>query len=88
MTPDFDDYRPAVPRDPATERRDAVLARFGQEVLAQRGPRQRQLADAIYQRLRDGAEVDDVKHLIADLSRTAAEDHRSRKAGRRAGGAW
>lgn len=54
------------------------MERIGQELLAGRSPRQAQLADAVYQRLKDGAAVDDVKHMITDLSRVAREDFRRR----------
>lgn len=59
-------------------RRDAVMDRIGQELMAGRSPRQAQLADAVYQRLAGGAAVDDVKDLITDLSRVATEDFRRR----------
>lgn len=60
------------------QRRGAAMERIGQELLAGRSPRQAQLADAVYQRLKDGAAVDDVKHMITDLSRVAREDFRRR----------
>ncbi|SEM00132.1 hypothetical protein [Streptacidiphilus jiangxiensis] len=62
----------------AEQRRDAVLERVGQELLAGRSPRQAQLADGIYRRLKDGARVEDVRNLIDDLSRVATDDFRRR----------
>lgn len=68
-------------RSPGTDseqRRDAALERIGQELLSGRSPRQARLADAVYQQLKNGARVEDVKHLIDDLSRVAREDFRRR----------
>lgn len=74
--------------DPEAARRDAVIARRGAELLASRSPKQRQLADAVYEQLLAGAEVEDIEHLIADLGRTARADTRSARPRNSAGGRW
>lgn len=67
--------------DPA-ERLDAVA----DELLANQTPRQRELAQQIWDRLSAGDEVDDIRDLIADLSRTATEDAKRRGEVPRTGG--
>ncbi|MEZ0065752.1 hypothetical protein ABIA32_001752 [Streptacidiphilus sp. MAP12-20] len=63
-------------QDPAQAEREAVSERFGAGIEARRSPRQRELANTIYQRLAAGAEVEDIAHLISDVSRTAGQDNR------------
>ena len=59
-------------------RREAVAERMSRELLAGRSPQQRQLAGSIFQRLREGAEVEDIDHLIKDIHKTAVDDYRRR----------
>lgn len=56
--------------DDPLERLDAVV----DEMLANQTPRQQELAARIWDRFVAGDDVDDVKDLIAELSRTATED--------------
>jgi hypothetical protein len=56
------------------------------EMLANQTPRQKELAGLIWDRFVAGDDVDDVKDLIADLSRTATEDAEERREARRTGG--
>ncbi|MEY9878117.1 hypothetical protein ABH931_007642 [Streptacidiphilus sp. MAP12-33] len=60
------------------ERLKAASERLSRELLDGRSPRQRELASAIFKRLSEGAEVEDVQHLIQDLSHTAVDDYRRR----------
>lgn len=60
--------------------------RFGEELLRGRTPRQEELARRIFERFKDGADVNDVKELIEQLCRTAAEDARYRDSTRQTGG--
>jgi hypothetical protein len=69
--------------DPAAEQRAAVTSELGDELLAHRTPQQKEIAGRIYQQLRAGSQVDDIKPLIADLSRTATRDARDARATRR-----
>lgn len=73
--------------DPEAEEKTEELSRLGDELLAGRTDRQKEIAGKIYEQLKAGSDVDDIKHLIADLSRTASQDARIRDADRRAGGA-
>jgi hypothetical protein len=83
------DHRPERDEhDPAAEERAARADRLGDELLAGRTPQQKEIADSIYQELKAGAHVDDIKHLIGRLSRTATEDARNRGAGRDGTAAW
>ncbi|MGW1914525.1 hypothetical protein ACWCQS_28290 [Streptomyces sp. NPDC002076] len=80
------DYRPQDPeRGLAAEERAALAGRLGDELLAGRSSQQAEIADRIYRELKAGADVDDVKDLIAQLSRTATEDARRRGVGRDGG---
>ncbi len=81
----MDAYSLPGPLDPAVTHRDAVFARFGEEMLSARSQRQRELSDLIYRRLHDGAEMDQIEHLVTEMTRTAAEDHRRRYSGRAGG---
>jgi hypothetical protein len=54
-------------QDDSTE---AWVDRMGRALNTARTPRQAELADTIYKKLRQGADVRDVAHLIGDLSRT------------------
>lgn len=58
--------------DPEAQRRAALSDQFGDELMAGRNEQQQAAARRIYEQLKAGAEVDDVKHLIADLSRAAS----------------
>lgn len=51
-----------------------IVARFEDFLQAGQTPRQQELARAIYDRLYEGADVEDVKDLIDDMSRIATED--------------
>lgn len=82
MSSFYDDYRQDHEHDPAAEARAALADRFGDELLEGRTPRQDELAGRIYRELKAGAHVDDIKHLIGQLSRTASEDARNRGAER------
>jgi hypothetical protein len=66
--------------DPATEERAALADRFGGELLEGRTRQQQEITGRIYEELKAGAHVDDIKHLIGQLSRTATEDARNRDA--------
>jgi hypothetical protein len=71
-----------VPDDPSASK----AARVGDYLLAAQTDRQRNLSARIYDRLKAGAEVDDVRDLIEELSRTGAEDlRRYRTAGQHQG---
>lgn len=59
-------------------RREAVAERMSRELLAGRSPQQRQLAGSIFKRLSEGAEVEDIDHLIKDIHKTAVDDYRRR----------
>jgi hypothetical protein len=61
------------------ERQDAA-GRLGEELLSGQSERQKEIAEQIYEQLRAGRPIDELKPLIADLSRTATQD-----ADRRAG---
>lgn len=77
------DYRPQDPeRDLAAEERAALADRLGDELLAGRTQEQDEIAGRIYEELKAGAQVDDIKHLIGQLSRTATEDAHHRGVGR------
>lgn len=71
--------------DPAAEERAALADRLGDELMEGRTPQQQEIAGSIYQELKAGAHVDDIKHLIGKLSRTATEDARNRGAVRHGG---
>lgn len=64
----------------------AAGERVADEMLANQTPRQRELAERIFGELAGGAEVDDIKDLIGELSRTATQDARHRTEVPRAGG--
>ena len=61
-----------MPDDPSASK----AARVGDYLLAAQTDRQRDLSARIYDRLKAGAEVDDVRDLIEELSRTGTEDLR------------
>jgi hypothetical protein len=62
------------------ETKTAAASRtLGEQLLAGQTPQQREIAERIYHRLRSGAEVDDIKDLIGDLSYTATADQRRRE---------
>ncbi|MHA6760033.1 hypothetical protein [Streptacidiphilus sp. PAMC 29251] len=65
-----------MPDDPSASK----AARVGDYLLAAQTDRQRNLSARIYDRLKAGAEVDDVRDLIEELSRTGAEDLRRYRA--------
>jgi hypothetical protein len=73
---------PATPGRDDEDRFDAVL----DELLANQTPRQKEIAERIWDRFVAGDDVDDVRDLIADFSRTATEDARNRREVPRAGG--
>jgi hypothetical protein len=68
--------------DEPQSRLDAIA----DEMLANQTPRQRELAERIWDRFAAGDDVDDVRDLIAELSRAATEDARNRREVPRAGG--
>ncbi|MQY32537.1 hypothetical protein SRB17_04880 [Streptomyces sp. RB17] len=81
------DYRPQGPeRAPAAGEQAEPADRLSDVLLTGRSPQQEEIADRIYQELKAGAQVDDIKHLIGQLSRTATEDARRRAVGRGGGG--
>ncbi|GAA3843352.1 hypothetical protein GCM10022403_089150 [Streptomyces coacervatus] len=69
--------------DPAAQRRAAQLAELGEELVAGQTWRQKEIAGRIYQELKSGAHVDDIKPLISQLRRTTIEDARDRGTDRR-----
>src|SRR5437879_6206705 len=79
MHPADEKPHPATPA-PGTADPDIAVAaaRYGEQMMAGQTPRQRDIAVRIYERLKTGAEVDDVKDLIAELSRTATADQQRR----------
>ncbi|RXS85659.1 hypothetical protein EST92_07615 [Streptomyces sp. TM32] len=78
---------PEPPRDPAAEERIAATDRLGDELLERKTARQDEVTREIYDQLRAGSQVDDIKHLIARLSRAGTEDAANRPdAGRARGG--
>lgn len=71
-----------LPGRPAGGSQDQAAARRSADTAAAlatgASPRQEEIARHIYARLKAGADVDDVKSLIGDLSRAATEQaHRS-----------
>lgn len=67
------------PRDQAAAPRPSDIAA---ELAAGASSRQREIARNIYARLKAGADVEDVRPLIGDLSRAATEQaHRSSRGG-------
>ncbi|MFE6686380.1 hypothetical protein ACFVFQ_07850 [Streptomyces sp. NPDC057743] len=74
------------PPDPADEVRLAATDRIGAELLEHKTARQDAVTSEIYEQLRAGSEVDDIKHLIGKLSRVATEDAADRSSGPRPGG--
>jgi hypothetical protein len=67
----------AVDLDEATVA--AASRRLGEQLLAGQTPQQREIAEKIYDRLKAGADVDDIKDLIGDLAYTATADERRRE---------
>ncbi|MCB5908379.1 hypothetical protein [Streptomyces pinistramenti] len=76
---------PGSPLDPADEARIAATDQIGDELLESKTARQDAVTEEIYEQLRAGSEVDDIKHLIAKLSRVATEDAADRQNGPRSG---
>jgi hypothetical protein len=78
-----EDYgTPSGQGDEGEDRFDAVL----DEMLANQTPKQKELAGRIWDRFVAGDDVDDVRDLIAELSRTATEDAEKRREVPRTGG--
>lgn len=77
---------PEPPLDPATEARIAATDRLGDELLEGKTARQDEVTREIFEQLRAGSQVDDIKHLIARLSRAGTEDAANRPNAGRAGG--
>ncbi|WP_441246528.1 hypothetical protein [Kitasatospora sp. McL0602] len=71
--------------DEESEERAAKLDQLGEEYLSGQTDRQKEIAGRIYEQLKAGSDIDDLKPLIADLSRTATDDARRRKADREGG---
>ncbi|MFF4802699.1 hypothetical protein ACFY1U_30525 [Streptomyces sp. NPDC001351] len=69
--------------DPAAQRRAAQLAELGEELVAGQTWPQKEIAGRIYEELKAGAHVDDIKPLISQLRRTTIEDARDRGTDRR-----
>lgn len=69
---------------PSDSRPEAELAPMAERVagylLAARTPRQQELGRRIYDQLKAGAEVDDIRGLVEELSRVSTEDLRHRRA--------
>ncbi|MEW1653765.1 MULTISPECIES: hypothetical protein [unclassified Streptomyces] len=76
---------PGSPPDPADEARIAATDQIGAELLENKTARQDAVTHEIYEQLRAGSEVDDIKHLIGKLSRVASEDAADRASGPRPG---
>ncbi|MEU9113287.1 hypothetical protein AB0D04_16270 [Streptomyces sp. NPDC048483] len=74
------------PLDPADEERLAATDRLGDDLLESKTERQDEVTREIYEQLRAGSEVDDIKHLIAKLSRAGTEDAANRPLGEAAKG--
>ncbi|MFD7105315.1 hypothetical protein ACWIG3_12290 [Streptomyces celluloflavus] len=74
------------PEDPAAEERAEAADRLGEELEGNKTARQEELTHEIYEQLKAGSEVDDIKHLIAQLSRAGTEDAANRQRGHRATG--
>ncbi|MFF4506480.1 hypothetical protein [Streptomyces sp. NPDC001401] len=82
--PSYDAHGPGRGEDdPAAQRRAAQLDELGEELVAGQTWRQKEIADRIYQELKAGAHVDDIKPLISQLRRTTIEDARDRSTDRR-----
>ncbi|GDY33092.1 hypothetical protein [Gandjariella thermophila] len=64
--------------DPRAARVANLSRQLGDQLLAGQTPQQQAIARRIFDDMRAGAEVDQVKDLIAELSRTATEDQRRR----------
>ncbi|MER5642266.1 hypothetical protein ABT095_35655 [Kitasatospora sp. NPDC002227] len=65
--------------DPEAEERAAKADQAAEEFLGNQSDRQKDIAGRIYEQLMAGSDIDDLKPMIADLSRTATEDARRRK---------
>lgn len=76
ITDPFAEAQP--PRDPKVAQAAARTSRLGDVMLSRRSPQQIQLADRLYQQLKAGADVEDLKDLIDQWSRTSASDLRTR----------
>jgi hypothetical protein len=66
------------PRDTKEAQAAARTSQLGDAMLSRRSPQQIQLADRLYQQLKAGAQVEDLKDLIGQWSRTSASDLRRR----------
>lgn len=75
------DQRPApsraVPVRREAERPEDKIDRIASTMAARETPRQQELARRIYDRLKAGAEVDDVQDLITEMGQTMAEESRA-----------
>jgi hypothetical protein len=74
-----------VPAAEVSDPGNAAAAKdLGEQLLAGQTPQQREIAEKIFDRLKAGADVDDVKELIGDLAWTATVDERRRQHERQA----
>jgi hypothetical protein len=64
--------------DPKAAQVASLSRQLGDQFVAGQTPRQEAIARRIFDRMKAGANADDVKDLIAELSRTATEDQRNR----------
>lgn len=69
----------AIETSELTDAEVAAAGKLGEALLAGQTPAQRDIAMRIFDRLKAGAEVDEVKDLIGDLSYTATADERRRE---------
>jgi hypothetical protein len=82
--PEAGDRRFAGPPPSLTQPERAPERVLDDELSAGGSPQQREIAQRIYTRLKDGASVDDVKDLIGELSRATTAQARNRRRGGRA----
>lgn len=81
MTYTMDPFAAAQPpRDPEEAQLAARTSRLGDVMLDRRSSQQIELADQLYQQLKAGADVKELKHLIGQWSHTSAADLRRRGA--------
>ncbi|MEV6948538.1 hypothetical protein AB0N07_42800 [Streptomyces sp. NPDC051172] len=79
MTHTMDPFAAAQPpRDPKEAQLAARTSQLGDVMLDRRSAQQIELADQLYQQLKAGADVKDLKDLIGRWSRTSAADLRRR----------
>ncbi|OKH99797.1 hypothetical protein A6A06_22250 [Streptomyces sp. CB02923] len=79
-------YAPDPAPDPAFDEQLDATDRLGDELLDNKTTRQEEVTAEIYEQLHAGSQVDDIKHLIARLSRVAKSDEADRTQGGRAAG--